>query len=257
MLDTTSSAAVEWERVGRALLAGRESRGMSLPELSQRTRIKAPLLEALEQGEVEKLPRGPCRRGFARAYAVEVGLDAERLLAHFASEAVPVDAPPPPPFSEPPLASREFLGRLLVSAALVAVAIIVPRWIIHSNQDAPVVAGFDSVGTAGVQPANGAPPPPTNVQPGPQAAAAAPAGTITVVLRAVDEVWIQADVDGQRVAYELLTAGTQKTFTARTALSLRVGDAGAVEYTVNGVSGAPLGPRGFVRDLHLSAPPPQ
>jgi hypothetical protein len=228
---------------------------MTLCELSRRTRIKQPLLEALEQGEMEKLPRGPFRRGFARAYAVEVGLDAERLLAHFPSDAAPPEAPAPSPPSEQ-LASSEFIRRLLISATLVAVAIIVPRWII-STQDAPAApaAAQETAGTAGVQPDDGAPPPATRVRTEPQAAAAA-AGTVTVVLRAVDEVWIQADVDGQRVAYGLIPAGTEKTFTARSALSIRVGDAGAVQYTVNGVAGAPLGPRGFVRDLHLSAPSP-
>ncbi len=217
---------------------------MSLSELSRRTRIKVPLLEALEQGEMEKLPRGPCRRGFARAFASEVGLDAWQLLAHFPSEAAPAEATASSQPSEPQLASREFARRLLVSAVLVAVAIILPRWIIQSNEEPPIaqaVAVDETAGTAGVQPAN---------------RASSPAGAVTVVLRAVDEVWIQADVDGQRVAYGLLPAGTEKTFTARTDLSIRVGDAGAVEYTVNGVAGAPLGPRGFVRDLHLSAPAP-
>ena len=231
---------------------------MSLCELSRRTRIKTPLLEALEQGEVEKLPRGPFRRGFARAFAVEVGLDAERLLAHFPSEAAPVEPPATPSSSDPQLAPGAFIGRLVVSAALVALAIIVPRWIIHYSQDAPVAqaAGFDAIGTGGVQPAYGAPPSAGSAPTEPQRVAAA-AGAVTLVLRAVDEVWIQADVDGRRVAYELLPAGTQKTFSARTALSLRVGDAGAIQYTVNGVPGAALGPRGFVRDLHLSVPAPQ
>lgn len=229
---------------------------MTLCELSRRTRIKQPLLEALEQGEMEKLPRGPFRRGFARAYAVEVGLDAERLLAHFPSEAASSEAPVPSPPSEH-VASGEFIRRLVISATLVAVAIIVPRWIIHSTQEAPAApaAAQETAGTAGVQPDDGTPPPATRVRTEPQAAAVA-AGAVTVVLRAVDEVWIQADVDGQRVAYGLIPAGTEKTFTARRALSIRVGDAGAVQYTVNGVAGAPLGPRGFVRDLHLSAPSP-
>lgn len=232
---------------------------MPLCELSRRTRIKVPLLEALEQGEVEKLPRGPFRRGFARAYALEVGLDAERLLAHFPSEATPLSAPVAASTAEPQLTSGAFAGRLLVSAAMVAVAIIVPRWMLGSGEDAPVAqaAAIDAVGTAGVQLRDVSAPAATSVRTEPQAAATDPRAPITVVLRAVDNVWIQADSDGERVAYDLLPSGTVRTFTARRSLALRIGDAGAIEYTINGVPGAVLGPRGAVRDLNLSPPPPQ
>jgi hypothetical protein len=82
---------------------------------------------------------------------------------------------------------------------------------------------------------------------------AATAAPVTLTLHATAEVWIEATADGQRVAYELLPQGARKTLTAQKTLSMRIGDAGAVQYTVNGVPGTPLGGPGAVRDLHLSS----
>jgi hypothetical protein len=255
VLDRSTSAATEWDRVGDQLHAARERMGLTLSELSQRTRIKVALLEALEHGEVEKLPRGPFRRGFARAFAIEVGLDAERLLRHFPSEAVAPAAPAPAsPPAAAPRPSSGFVGRVVVSAVIVAAAIAVPRWMMRSG-DTAIEAPALAIGTAGVQHTDVGQAPATSPITQPQVTV--PGHSVTLGLRAVDEVWVQADVDGQRLSYGLLPAGTEKTFTAHSTLYVRIGDAGAIEYTIDGVPGAPLGPRGFVRELHLTPRPPQ
>jgi tRNA A-37 threonylcarbamoyl transferase component Bud32 len=70
-------------------------------------------------------------------------------------------------------------------------------------------------------------PPPTS----PKAPAAA---SVTVTLRATATVWTRATVDG-RVAYEgTLVAGDRRTFTARRAVDLHLGNAGGVQLTVDG-----------------------
>ena len=70
-------------------------------------------------------------------------------------------------------------------------------------------------------------------------AALAPA-SVTVTVHATDRVWARATVDG-RVAYEgILVAGDRRTFTARRAVDLRLGNAGGVRLTVDGRNrGAP------------------
>ena len=72
-----------------------------------------------------------------------------------------------------------------------------------------------------------------------RAAALAPA-SVTVTVHATDRVWARATVDG-RVAYEgILVAGDRRTFTARRAVDLRLGNAGGVRLTVDGRNrGAP------------------
>ena len=66
-----------------------------------------------------------------------------------------------------------------------------------------------------------------------RAAALAPA-SVTVTVHATDRVWARATVDG-RVAYEgILVAGDRRTFTARRAVDLRLGNAGGARLTVDG-----------------------
>jgi transcriptional regulator with XRE-family HTH domain len=250
VLDRSTSAAAEWDRIGDQLRAAREGLGLTLADLSRRTRIKPALLEALERGEVEKLPRGPFRRGFARAYAREVGLEPERLLRNFQSELTPPAAAPTPSPDDVQLSSSTFTYRLAVCAVIVAAAVAVPRWMAGAGDAAVEGPALAAVGTAGVQRVDSGQGPATSLAT--QPSVTVPGPTVTLGLRAVDEVWVQADVDGQRLAYGLMPAGTERTFTARSGLSLRIGDAGAIEYSIDGVPGAPLGPRGFVRELHLT-----
>ena len=66
-----------------------------------------------------------------------------------------------------------------------------------------------------------------------RAAALAPA-SVTVTVHATDRVWARATVDG-RVAYEgILVAGDRRTFTARRAVDLRLGNAGGARLAVDG-----------------------
>ena len=69
---------------------------------------------------------------------------------------------------------------------------------------------------------------------GGQEPAAARAAAVTVTLDATDRVWARATVDG-RVAYQgILVAGDQRTFTARRAVDLHLGNAGGARLTVDG-----------------------
>ncbi len=59
---------------GAELKAAREAAGLSLEEVSRRTRIPSRHLDALERGELHKLPAGPYRSGYARQYRMFLGL---------------------------------------------------------------------------------------------------------------------------------------------------------------------------------------
>ncbi len=70
---------------GTFLRLAREQRGVSLQELAITTKISARVLEALERNDPSKLPGGIFSRAFVRAYAREVGLDADVAVASFVS----------------------------------------------------------------------------------------------------------------------------------------------------------------------------
>jgi cytoskeleton protein RodZ len=75
---------------GDHLRAARTARGITVREISVRTRIALRSLEALEQNEIGKLPGGIFSRAFVRAYAQEVGLDPDDTVRMFVQK-FPVD----------------------------------------------------------------------------------------------------------------------------------------------------------------------
>jgi cytoskeletal protein RodZ len=65
----------------RGLRADRERNGVSLEAIARNTRIPRRHLEELERGDVSQWPAGVYARSWAREYAMEAGLDPERVIA--------------------------------------------------------------------------------------------------------------------------------------------------------------------------------
>ena len=72
--------------VGRDLQAARTARGLSLDELSARTKVSAERLKAIEDENVDQLPSVVYLRGFVRAYADEVGLEPDATVRQYIQE---------------------------------------------------------------------------------------------------------------------------------------------------------------------------
>ena len=76
---------------GNSFRSARESRGLTIAEIAQETRISSRFLRAIEAEAFEELPGGVFSRGFIRTYASEVGLDADAMAEAYA--ALSPDAP--------------------------------------------------------------------------------------------------------------------------------------------------------------------
>lgn len=72
--------------LGSILKRARQERGLTLHEIAAATKISPVALEALEHNDYSRLPGGIFSRAFVRAYALEVGLDAEAMVSQFLSE---------------------------------------------------------------------------------------------------------------------------------------------------------------------------
>lgn len=72
--------------VGDRLRRARDSRGISLRQVANVTRISVRALEAVERNDLSRLPGGIFTRSFVRAYAAEVGLDPEGTLRDFLAQ---------------------------------------------------------------------------------------------------------------------------------------------------------------------------
>jgi len=71
------------ETLGQYLRRERESRSVSLEELSKGTRISLPILEALERDDFAFIPQREFIPGFLRGFARHVGLDRDEVLRRY------------------------------------------------------------------------------------------------------------------------------------------------------------------------------
>ncbi len=109
--------------VGVALRSKREQLGWSLADVAAWLRIKLYYLEALEGGQVAKLPGNAYALGFLRAYSGALGLDAEDMSRRFRQETKEVSRKPELSFPAPvpergvPAGAVVLLGVVVVVAA--------------------------------------------------------------------------------------------------------------------------------------------
>ncbi len=90
--------------LGATLRNAREARGVTCEALAHATRISPRILLAMERNDWTKVPGGIFARGYLRAYAREVGIDAVPLVMQFDAEQAP---PEPPPAATTPVGARE------------------------------------------------------------------------------------------------------------------------------------------------------
>jgi cytoskeletal protein RodZ len=83
------------DSIGDYLKTGLETRRLSIEEVSSTTRIPRKTLESLEEDRFEDLPSGVFVRGFIKAYASAVDINADDVLARFDEQRPKTLAPAP------------------------------------------------------------------------------------------------------------------------------------------------------------------
>lgn len=276
--------------VGAQLREAREARGLSVAALAATTRINARVLEAIERNDLSAIPPPPYARGFVSTYAREVGLAPHDTVRSFFAQFAP--SPPAnhaaarvgsvsPSFQS--ISDRTDRARSWMPAAVVlfvaASAFVLwmsgratgrePGAVGTSGTPAADSSGAalpaDSSGSV-VPTASGAATPAsalavatsgttTAARAGASSSAAAPASApaaLVVTLETDGSSWITATADGQRAVYRILPSGTKETLRASRELTIRVGNAGAVRWSVNGRQPVAMGRRGEVKTVTLT-----
>lgn len=152
--------------LGDFLRQARESRGMTLQQISQRTKIPERHLDALEHGDLAAIPSGPYRRGEIKAYAQVVGVDATAALARLEgvaddSAALALQSPASAwPRVESPTRA---VNRVVAIGVLSGVALVIAAaWMLsRGGSDAatrPADSGAVANQPSGVAPSTAAPP---------------------------------------------------------------------------------------------------
>jgi len=136
--------------------------------------------------------------------------------------------------------------------SVAALAIIVAAVMLAVNRpDRPGDVEPRAVGTSGTAPLAASP---VAAQPAATTATPAPPripSKLTLEIRPSRRLWVTGHADGTRVLYRNIGPG-ERVVVEGSELSFRVGDAGAFEYTLNGVPGKPPGRSGEVREFRIT-----
>ena len=278
--------------IGDRLRNARQALGLSFEEIESTTRIRRLYLEALEREAFGDLPSPTYVRGFLRSYAACLGISPGDLLELYpssdAAPSVPRDAAVEVRITPAVKFSRT--RRLLtVLGIVVGLGILVVGYVLYGQirqfaqtatpapsptapsprgvtPAAPAPGGTVEV-TPSVPPPGGAPgtrtpgassplpasPPAQPAPAGPSPAGESAAGPIHAVVVASARSWVRVVADGATVFEGFLGEGEQRTWDAARSLTVKAGNAGALEVSVNGRSLGRFGSSGEVLERTLTA----
>ena len=233
--------------IGDTLAEARRQTGLTITQVSQQTRIRETIVRGIERGDFSACGGDFYARGHIRSIAKVVGLDPDQLIrefdvAHGAPHAIRAAEVFEP---STPIKLKE--GRHLnwSLAMIVALAAIVGFVIYHSVSG----PGHPAAPSASSQGASS--PPAHQGKPKPTPSTSTSTSTYRkelVVKVAVKDApcWVEFTTypDGAYVTQATLQAGQTRTWTFKYAVSMQIGNPGAVVLTVNGHSHGSPGPVG-------------
>lgn len=254
---------------GARLREAREAAGLSREEVAARLRLRLELVRALEEDDYDHLPSSAFVSGYLRSYARLLELSADEIVAAYAR---PVAEPTLISPVMPPRQRRS--GDLpvkvvtyLIIALLVVLAMVwwaarrpstptpstAPAVLKHGGTVELTLPPPSGGSAASGMPATVAPAPLPSVSPssaagtpaGTPAPAKVPAAPVTaapvslapaeIQLEASADCWIRInDATGQRVAFELLKGGTNRTILGKAPFDVFLGYAPGVKVYYQG-----------------------
>jgi hypothetical protein len=239
----------QWRRavsIGEALAAARGQAGLTITQVSQQTRIRETIIGEIERDDFSGCGGDFYARGHIRAIARAVGADGEPLVGEYDSSHGPPQAPATVGLPGPPAPlrlrqrHRPHWGVALPVVLAVVAGLLTYRLMASGPAGrAPAAARTPAVRvhrTARRHPAAANTPAPPAARRGPR--------EVVISLAAVSEAcWADLTTPaGATIFAGIIGAGTSKAWTERRAVTLELGNPGAVTLTVDGKTRTGLGP---------------
>ncbi|MFB6939532.1 helix-turn-helix domain-containing protein [Streptomyces chartreusis] len=230
--------------IGRALRQARLDAGLTVDDVTNATRVRIAIVQAIEADNFAPCGGDVYARGHIRTLAKAVHIDPAPLLAQYDDSHGGRPAPTPAaPLFEAERIRPERRGpnwTAAMVAAIVAVVGFVGFTAFKGGDD----SGKSAVAEGGSTPTSDktTPTPKTDKpkdpdpEPSDSAIAAVPQDKVTVQVSAVDgRSWVGVkDHNGRLLFDDLLKKGDSKTFQDSEKINLVLGDAGAIDLFVNG-----------------------
>jgi transcriptional regulator with XRE-family HTH domain len=221
---------------GSELRKVREYRGMTLRTIADTTKLPIGVLKALEENRISQLPPGIYRRAIVRAYATEVGLNAERIVRVFIEkypDEVPSSAAPVAAVSE-----RRGPRNLRAVISLASTLVLVLAGIFYfasgtAGSDTPrhivnAVLGRERASGPSAISATGTP----------------VADALPMMISVLSHTRLAVIADGREVVARQVEPGEIIRLTVSDDVVLMGDNAGAVQFSINGRAGRTLGDYG-------------
>lgn len=242
--DDRPSPEEERPSIGRVLQQARITSGLTVDEVSATTRVRIPIVHAIEQDDFARSGGDVYARGHIRMIAQAVGLDPDPLVAQYDSEhgGRPAPTPAAPLFEAERI--RPEPRRPNWTAAMVAAIVAVVGFVgftFFNGEDDGGKKQQVAEGPAAEekpQPTKATNTKPADPKPDPSdgAIAAVPKDKVTVTLSVLeDKSWISVKSHNGKLLFDgTLNKGDSRTFQDDDRIDLILGNAGAIELFVNG-----------------------
>jgi hypothetical protein len=231
--------------VGHRLAAARRERGMSVGDVSERTRIRASLIERIEEEDFDACGGAVYARGHVRTIARTVGLDPAVLIEQFDAEhhatTMPLAVASTPitqvrgDYDPLPRRSRRdgfpWVGAAIVSLAAICLiallAILIPGGS-GGSSGTTTVSSSSRTAAPSAPPTHRATPPAAPTTP-------PPTGVNLKISVARDPSWLMVRDSSRHVLLQqILQPGDERTVSSTDVLTVKVGNAAAVALACNG-----------------------
>lgn len=245
------------EGLGAAVRAAREEAGLSLAEVSDRTRVRASVLAEIEADDFTHCGGDVYAKGHLRAIASAVGADARPWIETYDKVHGTV-APSATEVFESETATPARRGganwsAIMAAALVVAVGLVVVQ--VTSSSDEPA---RDTTTVAEPEPTPTESATESEPEDDPTQVAEAEREGVTVRIDAIASgSWVQVSrPDGTVIFSDTLLSGQSKTFRDDKRLDFVIGNAAGVELTVNGQDVGTPGASGEVARLQFTPKDP-
>jgi cytoskeleton protein RodZ len=271
----------ERETLGKFLKSQRESRKISLREVSKNTRVREHILRAIEEDQPELLPPATYVKGFLLAYARYLRLDPNDVLLRYERVLKGEPAPPSPqpvtprqktPPTQPSKAKQRVLWN--TKQVWVVVGVIVASFIVfyffspYASKPpteslprrspegklsiAPSPPAAATTRTLGEKPVVEEMKPLTSTPSVFPAASAQEKKAFSLQLKAAEETWVALQVDDQAEKEMTFRSGDGVSVQASNRIRMKVGNAGGMDVILNGKPLGKFGKSGEVITLVIT-----
>lgn len=254
--------------IGEQLSTARRKLGLTTTQIAERLRMRKMFVEALEREEWATIGEFVYVRGFLKNYAKMLGLDAVALVEQLSADYAPEVAAPRSSLeslagsglsgvrSDGHVTSRAWfpwvLGSLTALAGILVIMVGISLFGAFFSANAHQSDATQTTSQTAVIPQA----PVGATMPETSSDLQGRDSGVNLRLQLTQASWLSVTVDGRRVVYETLPAGTVRDFHGVREITLRAGNAGGVVAKIDGKDLGKLGQAGQVEDRVFAVKPP-